>query len=870
MLRPTDPAVYNHRMTRRLLTALCALAVLSPQPEAAAQTALETDGAAALGAALRRIGTTKRVLMIAAHPDDENTALIAELALGDGADVAYLSLTRGEGGQNLIGPELQEGLGLIRTGELLAARQLDGAQQFFTRAYDYGFSKSADEAFSHWPRDSLLADVVEVVRRYRPDIMVSIFSGTPADGHGQHQAAGIVAREAFTAAADPARFPAQRADGLTPHAPRYLFQAMWRPTGQPALHVSTGDLDPLFGRSRYQIAMQSRSRHRSQDMGRAEPIGPQSTALALLDGPFPDGAQSLFAALDTTLSQLARAAGADAEVVSALVEYEQVAEHVRNQFNPLAPARILPHLIDNLLTIDRLSLPADARFDALRFALRAERDDAADAVRLASGVVVDVVADTPHLVPGESFSLGVTVWNGGTADARLIGITPVLPAGWSVDRLSAHDSRLGPNEVVRAQFRVHVPADAQPSEPYFLRAPREGAMYAWPALDRDKRALPFAAAPARVAVDLAYAAELRIMREAEYLDIDKAVGEVRRPLLVLPRASVAIEPQTLVVPTGRTEPRTIAVTVSSAAATGADGTLRLHLPDGWHADRTSAPIRLRRDGEAQTVHFTVAPPTDAAGHARIRATFESGGRSYDRGYTIIDYPHIRAQPLFRAASVLVSAFAVDIADDLRVGYIEGAGDDGAAALRQLGATVEQLDAVALAGADLSRYDAIVAGIRAYEVRPDLLLHNDRMIEYARNGGTFVVQYNKYELVEGAFMPYPATMARPHGRVTDEEAPVTLLAPDHPLLSGPNRITAADFGGWVHERGLYYLDEFDERYAPLLGMADPGEPQLDGALVAARVGSGWYVYTGLALFRQLPEGVAGAYRLLANLASLGSF
>src|SRR5919108_4376634 len=368
------------------------LLLLSTGEPAAGQAVIDGDGAAAMGVALRRLGTTKRVLMIAAHPDDENTAVIAELALGHGADVAYLSLTRGEGGQNLIGPELQEGLGLIRSEELLAARRLDGARQFFTRAYDYGFSKSAAEAFRQWPKDTLLADVVEVVRRYRPDIMIAIFSGTPADGHGQHQASAMLAREAFDAAADPARFPAQLARGLRPHRVRYLFQAPYRPPPDAPLRLSTGDLDPLFARSRYQIAMQSRSQHRSQDMGRAEPIGPQATSLIVVAGEYPATGRSLFAGLDTTLSQRARSAGAAAQVVELLAEYERIVLGARAAYNPLRMHELVAPLSASLARVRSVSFPAIAVFDELRTALESETAELADAVRQAAGLVVDVVA----------------------------------------------------------------------------------------------------------------------------------------------------------------------------------------------------------------------------------------------------------------------------------------------------------------------------------------------------------------------------------------------------------------------------------------------------------------------------------------------
>ena len=848
---------------------LAALLLLFLPFDLPAQAVIEANGAAELGVALRRLGTTKRVLMVAAHPDDENTALIAELALGDGADVAYLSLTRGEGGQNLIGPELQEGLGLIRSEELLAARRLDGARQFFTRAYDYGFSKSADEAFTQWPKDSLLADVVEVVRRYRPDIVVSVFSGTPADGHGQHQAAGILAREAFTAAADPARFPGQIARGLTPHAPAYLFQSLWRPPDNPPITLATGDYDPLFGRSRYQIAMQSRSRHRSQDMGMAQPAGPQSTALRVMAGDYPPGASSLFAGLDTTLVQHARATDAPAGAIAQLMAYERQVALVRRTMNPLAGFPVTDTLVGALRSLDDArQLLERGSHDDLRFRVAVERRQAADALLLAAGITVDVTADTPTPVAGTTFALTATVWNGGRTAIALSDVRPVLPDGWRYREETPAAPTLPAGTLTHVTWRVAVPDTAERREPYFLRSARDGALYSWSGIPDSVRALPFRPADigARLSVDAGVAID--IVRGAEHVAVDKAVGEIRRPLIVVPAVTVTVDPAVAAMPAAERAPRTVSVMVN-AARDGMNGTLRLHAPAGWLVSPAAHEVALNHAGSARTFEFAVMPPAEAVGEHLLQARFESDGRTYGEGYSLIDYPHINPHPLYRTADVRAMVFPVAIAGNLRIGYIEGAGDDGAAALRQLGATVEPLDATALATDDLSQFDAIVAGIRAYEVRPDLIAANARLLEYVRRGGTFIVQYNKYEIVDGDFMPYPATMTRPHGRVTDEHAAVTLTAPDHPLLSWPNRITPADFEGWVQERGLYFLDTFDSRYEAPLSMADPGEPPQTGALVAARAGEGWYVYTGLALFRQLPEAVPGAFRLLANMVSLGA-
>ena len=830
----------------------------------------ELTGAAALGVALRELGTTKRVLMVGAHPDDENTAVLAELALGHGAEVAYLSLTRGEGGQNLIGPELQEGLGLIRTEELLSARRLDRARQYFTRAYDFGFSRSADEAFAHWPHDSVLADVVAVVRTFKPDIIVPVFSGTPRDGHGHHQVSGILAREAFTAAADPARFPAQIAAGLTPHRATYVYQALYGPPGDDPLWLTTGDYDALLGRSHFQIAMASRSRHRSQDMGQAQPVGPRRNALRLAAGEPPAGAASLFAGIDTTLVQHAERARAAAATVRQLADYEAAVRRAQSEFNPLDRAPSVTRLVEAIRLLDAVQTDNAA----LRARVDEERADAAEALQRAAGVVLDVTADRSLVVPGEAFELTTTLWNGGTSEIAVAAVSPMLPTGWSAARIdSAEASTLASGAVLTRRYRVTPPIDAQPSEPYFLRAPRAGDLYAWPD-DPAVRGLPFERRPVYVQARVQlHGVALNVSEPAAHVIVDKAFGERRRPLLVVPAVNVQMDPAVLALPLDargvpRTGQLTIRVALSSVANDTLRGTVQLDVPSAWRATASEPTVRLA-PGARSSVEFTLSLPGAVdAGTFPVRARFRTDdAREFDAGYTIVDYPHIEPRLLFAPAQTKIAAFPVAIAANLNVGYIEGAGDDGARALAQLGARVTALDSAALAAADLSQYDAIVAGIRAYETRTDLIEHNDRLLAYAADGGTFVVQYNKYELVTGGFTPHPLTMAQPHGRVTDESAPVRILAPEHPLLSTPNAITPADFEGWVHERGLYYADTWSEAYAPLLEMADPGQDAERGSLLVARHGQGYYVYTGLALFRQLPEGVPGAYRLLANLASL---
>ena len=861
------------------------LLALAPAP-LHAQAATEYEGAAALALAARRLGATERVLMIAAHPDDENTALLASLALGRGADVAYLSLTRGEGGQNGIGPELDDALGLLRTEELLAARRLDAAQQFFTRAYDYGYSRSAEEAFQHWPHDSLLADVVAVVRAFRPDVIVPIFSGTPRDGHGQHQASGMLAREAFVAAADPARFPEQIARGLLPHRAREVYQASWRGTDEPGPRIATGELDPVIGRSHFQIAMASRSRHRSQDMGRPETPGPQWSALVRQTpgAPVAAAGASLFAGIDTTLEQRAAAApplaGAQArELAGALRMYADAVARVRADLNPLEPAAIAPHAARAARALVRANalLAGSDPHAALRYHVERELRDAQALLARASGLVIDAVADDDRIVPGQSFGLAVTLWNGGRDTVRVSALTPALPAGWRAEPLDSLPSQIAPASLVARRFTVHVPRDAAPTEPYFLRNARDGDMYDWPA--DVMVGVPFEPAPVQATASLHVAgAELPLEVAATYREVDRRAGESRRPLLVMPVVSVDVAPRVAALPTAAMTRSvsdaagtlSLRVRLRSQAPDAYAGTLEIQAPAGWRAEPSSLPLRFAAPGAEHSVTVRVTPPaTLAAGEYPIDVRFRGDdGRVHARGVQLVEYPHTDPRPLYHAARTRVRVLDARLASDLRVGYVPGAGDDVTEALAQLGARVDFIDEATLARGDLDAYDVIVTGIRAYEVNPALIAHNDRLLAYVERGGNVVVQYSKYELVEGSFPPYPLTIARPHDRVTDETAAVRLLDPVHPLLAQPNRITEADFAGWAQELGLYYPRTWDERYTPLLEMSDPGMDPARGALLVAQHGKGTWIYTGLALFRQIPEGVPGAYRILANLVSYG--
>jgi LmbE family N-acetylglucosaminyl deacetylase len=930
-LRPPTPRLPFGMPRRRVLLATLVLfssASLASAPPAAGQAAVPAavepyDGAVSTGLALRRLGNTARVLHIAAHPDDENTALFSPLALGLGVDAAYMSLTRGEGGQNSIGPELSTGLGIIRSEELLAARRLDGGRQFFGRAIDYGYSKSADEAFRRWPRDELLSDVVEVIRRYRPDVVVSVWSGTERDGHGQHQASGVIAREAVLAAGDPDRFPEQLAAGLRPHMPALYYRSAWFSERPPDVELNTGVLDPLLGRSYHQVAMASRSLHRSQDQGRRLEPGPRRTAFHRIDpagdepvaetrvfGRYEQGPpltdRSLFEGVDTLLSQRARRVaglaggrslaahdagsarsdgGPRADVVDRLREYEALVERARREYNPFEPWRLLPVLVQaqeqlagtaDLLDQDGRdavgSSPAAHASGDLDFHLAAELDDLRDAMLAAANVRVDVVAEREWVVPGQTFRLELGIWNGGV-EAVSARAAPLLPDSWTwladqdVDELA-----VGPGERVSVAYDVTVPPEAGYTTPYYLdpAEPATGTMYRWPD-EPDVRGLPFAAAPVRGSflVRLPGARALTLEREAAWIGVDRRAGEFHRPVKVVPPASVAVDPDLLMVPTmAKDREREVTVLVRAHAPEGVAGELRLSRPPGWSVSPGNVAVHIEDDGE-HPYTFRLTPAEDApAGEYEVGAVLATSAGELDLGFQVIDYPHIAPNHLYGPARARVRILDVEVAP-VRVGYIAGAPDGVPEALDRLGLEWRALASSDLANGDLDAFDVIVTGIRAYELRDDLVAGNRRLLDWVRRGGTLIVQYNQYAALQRDYTPWPVTIARPHGRVTDPEAPVGILEPEHRIFNSPNRIGAVDWDAWVQERGLYFLDTWDGPLTPLLAMSDAGEEPLTGGLLTAPLGDGKWVYSGLALFRQLPQGVPGAYRLLANLLSLGA-
>ena len=826
------------RRSLSLLSPLFTLVIFVAIPLRAQFEPPSTGGIVGLDRELRMLGHEKRVLMIGAHPDDEDTELLTVLVRGMGAEAAYLSLNRGEGGQNLIGAELGEALGLVRTEELLAARRLDGARQYFTRAYDFGFSKTLDETWRHWPRDTVLKDVVRVIRRFRPQIVVSVFSGTPRDGHGQHQAAGWAAREAFAAAGDSTRFPElAREEGLAPWAPLKLYRSTRFDTAATTVTLQGGAVDRSAGLSFHQIAMAGRSLHRSQDMGRLQTLGPSPVRLALLDDRTGKGSDGLFSGVDTL-------AGASAP--------------------PPPPADASPAV---LLSLRARSAQAGASPDELAHLDRA--------IAAASGVVCDARSDDDRVVAGQRITVTLECWNTGT-EPRAVTASLSASKGFTLEAPTPVTLELAPGALASRPFVATVAGNAPLTVPYFHLRPSGPDYYDWSAAPSPVRGEPFG--PAELSGTFLIEGVAAVQREVTLRVNDQARGEIRRPVTVVPRVDVAIDPETDVWPSSDRRPRRFTVTLTHGARDTTTGTVTLEVPAGWPSVRPQS-FRLAREDERETFSFEVRPPAAMqAATAAVRAVArDAAGRRYDTGLVTVDYPHIRPRSYARPSVAVVRVAQLALPPLARIGYVRGAADRVPEALRSVGLPVTVLDAATLERGDLGRYDAIVIGPRAYETDSALVEANARLLDYARRGGRVLVQYQQQRYFEGGFAPYPLTVGGPpaapgllpvsHDRVTEETAPVRMLAPADPAMRTPNRLSEADWQGWVQERGLYFARSWDRAYRPLLETHDPGEGPLEGGLLVAKVGQGTYVYTGLSFFRQLPAGVPGAFRLFANLLAL---
>ncbi len=833
-----------------------------------------TGGAAAVDHALAKLSQNRRLLIIGAHPDDEDTSTLALVSREEGGEAAYLALSRGEGGQNLIGPELGAELGVIRTHELLDARRVDGARQYFSRAFDFGYTRSLDETLRLWPKQKLLEDTVRILRRFRPQVVLSIFGNDGSGGHGQHQAAGHVAYDAFPLAGDASAFPDLTKEGLVPWTPQALYRSAWFAPERATVKMSLGYVDPWSGLSLAQLARLSRSQHRSQNMGRTLDLGEQQTAATWVRGSG-QGGDDLFAGVDTTLASIAATipdAALRARVAAELARAGERAAATRRQLVPddLTPAaRALAAILVDLdaAARDLDGCPAPGCVAAAGLVTE-KRTVASEGLGAALGLDFDATVDREELVPGESAELTLTVWNSGTTPVEIPDLA-VSTAFGDAPSAAPLPRTLAAGELASWKVPLTVPGDAAPTFPAFLAKPLDGDMYDWSNLPPAERGEPFGPAAVRVRFQFAAgSANAAIDRAAVYRFGDPDRGEIRRPVRVVPRLEVAVTPDLVVVPLDRAQMPSVTVTVRSHAAAPLAGTLSLELACA------GAPRELGRfelTPVSATRRFTaVLPRCSSAGSdlATVVARTDDGA-TFSHSFPLVEHPHVPPTPVPHAATVRVVRTDLELPHLRAIAYVPGAADRVPAFLEALGLPVEELDGAALATADLSRFDVVVVGSRAYQADPNLGRVNARLLDWVRGGGTMVVQYQQYPFIQGHFAPLPLEIARPHDRITDETAPVTVLAPDDPVFTTPNRIGADDWKGWVQERSLYMAHTWDPGYRALLEMKDPDQPPQRGGLLMAEVGQGTYVYTGLAFFRQIPAGVPGAYRLFANLLALGT-
>ncbi|MGZ5428264.1 MAG: PIG-L family deacetylase [Thermoanaerobaculia bacterium] len=819
-----------------LLAGLAASAADAPALLAAAPA--ETPNAAEIRLALAKLNVVGGVLYVAAHPDDENTAFLAWASREKLVDAGYLSMTRGDGGQNLIGTESGELMGVLRTQELLAARRLDGAKQFFSRAIDFGYSKGPEETLRLWGKEQVLADTVRVIRTFRPDVIVTRVPATGEGGHGHHTASAILAEEAFKAAGDPSRFPEQL-DTVTPWQPKRLLWNVFRFGGDSPrkdvpgqISADLGAYNALLGRSYTEIAALSRSMHKSQGFGSAERRGTWLNDFKNIAGS--PAEKDLFEGIDLSWKRIE-----GGEKIGLLLKGAE------DSFDQRDPSAVVPTLVKTYALLSGAADPLLAR----------KRRDIADAIRACLGLWVEAVASEPYAAPGASVKVATMILNRSSRPATLESVSVTYAAA------PGGGGALAPNEPLRREISLTLPGDIDTTQPYWLRErPGKGLFTVTdPALVGLPENPPPLVARFTVRVDgIAIPFDAPVV----FRRTDPVKGEMYRPFVITPPVTATFDEK--VYAFGTEKPKKVRVTLTSSAAVS--GVLRLKTEAGFSASPAELPFAFTARGEEKQVAFTVTPPAGASA-AALTAEAVVSGKIHSRGLVRVDYPHIPLQTLFPPAEAKVLRLDVK-APQAPVGYVMGSGDEVPDALRQMGYTVTLLSDDELENGDLSRYAAIVTGIRAYNTRPRLKVAEARLVDYVEKGGTLVAQYNTMgDLVTEQLGPYPFKLSR--DRVTVEEAPVKFLNPASSLLVFPNRLTAADFDGWVQERGLYFPGTWDPRYETVIETHDPGESGKRGGLLFARHGKGAFVYTGYAFFRQLPAGVPGAYRFFVNLVSAGA-
>ena len=803
---------------------------------------ISTYSSANINQKLKSLNTLGTVLYVAAHPDDENTQLIAYMANGENFRTGYLAATRGDGGQNLIGPEIREKLGVIRTQELLAARRIDNGEQFFSRANDFGYSKHPNETFNIWDKEQVLADFVWTIRKFRPDVLITRFSQEPGVTHGHHTASAILAMEAFEASGDPERFPEQL-EYVDIWQPKKIFWnvSTWsfRRSGKTFnpddyVKVDVGGFNASLGYSYTEISALSRSMHKSQGFGNSGSRGSEFEYFEQWGG---EETENLFGGIDTSWGRVKSA--------------DEVQKYLKLAYDSYQPNKPGPALKNILIAREQLLTLPDQYWKEVKL------KELEEVVRLITGTYITLDAEEPAYVPGDSITINLEAINRSEFDLKLGSVR--FPSN---GERFVYDLALENNEVVEFSYSFSLPKDIGYSNPYWLEQGGTEGMYKVD--DQLLRGLPQnpPALLGYVAIELD-GQVFEVPVPVNYRRTDPVKGEVVTPLVIQPKVMANLDANALIFSTANAKPVNVTIIAGEAKVTG---NVRLNVPEGWTAEPSAFNFELVQENQESTFEFMLTPPKGAS-EGIITVEAEVGGEVFDRGRSVIDYDHLPKQTLFQKSSAKVVKLNAQKGNK-KIGYIAGVSDEVPANLEQVGYDVTLLDKNNVVAEELASFSAVVLGARAYNTLPWLAFKNQELFDYVNNGGTVVVQYSKsYGLVTDELAPYKLKLS--HDRVTVEDSPVAFLAPNHPVLNQPNKITPEDMKGWVQERGLYFSNEWGDEFQPIMGMNDPGEDQTKGSLLVAKHGKGYYCYTGLSFFRELPAGVPGAYKLFMNLLALGN-
>lgn len=799
---------------------------------------------------IKKLNFLGSALFVAAHPDDENTAMIAYMANERKARMAYLSLTRGDGGQNLIGPEIRELLGIIRTQELLAARRIDGGQQMFSRANDFGYSKHPDETLKIWNEEEVLSDVVWAIRKWRPDVIINRFDHrTPGTTHGHHTSSAMLSERAFDLAADPKVYPEQLKYVDTWQPERAFFNTSWFMYGSREafakadksgmLSIDVGVYYPIKGKSNTEISALSRSMHKCQGFGSVGSRGGNFDYIELIKGSMPKNQEDIFDGINTTWSR-----------VKGGVPIGKMVASLDAGFRYENPGASVPQLV---AIYKKIAALPDGYWRNVKL------EETKVLIEAAMGLFLEAVSDDFSATAGEELELAFEMVNRSKAKAQIKGIR-ILPVG----KDTLLNQPLAPNKGQTFRQTITLPADMPNTNPYWLNEPAELGMYN--VEDQLLRGLPETPRALKVAFDLNIAGQdFSFEKDVVFKRRDPVAGEVYRPFEITPPVFVNI-PEPVYIFADDT-PQDVRLLVK-AGTQGVSGKVKLNLPEGWRSEPEMVDVELRVKEEEKVVSFKLFPPKGQSEGQLLPIVELEDGTIYNEELVLIQYDHIPTQTILRESQSKIVKIDIQKEGE-RIGYISGAGDAIPQSLQQIGYQVDMLSDSDINPTSLSQYDAIIVGIRAYNINERLRFHQPKLLKYVEEGGTMIIQYNTsrgLKIPMEEMGPYPLKLSR--DRVTVEEAEVRLLKPDHVVLNFPNKITKKDFDGWVQERGLYFPNEWDDAYTAILSSNDPGETPKDGGLLVAQHGKGYYIYSGYSWFRELPAGVPGAFRLFANMISIG--